>query len=178
MSDKASDEEIQVPFCDFHGKVKEDWLDFNGHMNVAYYTRAVDDATDLWWTRIGVGPEYVKAHGRSVFAVESHVVYKRELRLDDPIHVTVRLLGYDEKRIHLFFELYKSGPDTSGPEYLSATQELMAVHVDMTKRAAVPFPKEVLGRLEKILEAHSKLPIPDAVGRRIALKGKRAHGEG
>ena len=173
MSNATSDETIQAPFCDFHGKVAESWLDFNGHMNVAYYTRAVDDATDLWWTRIGVGPEYVKTHGRSVFAVESHVVYKRELRLDDPIHVTVRLLGYDEKRIHLFFELYKSDPG-----YLSATQELMAVHVDMTKRAAVPFPEDVLGRLEKILEAHSKLPIPDAAGRRSALKGNRARASG
>ncbi|MGB1547099.1 MAG: thioesterase family protein [Alphaproteobacteria bacterium] len=164
---------IPAPFCEFHSKVEESWLDFNGHMNVAYYTRAFDDATDLWWTFIGVGPKYVKAVGRSVFAVEAHTVYKRELRLGDALHVTTRLLGFDQKRIHLFFELYQSEKNT-----LSATQEMMAVHVDMTQRAAVPFPKDVLERMEEILKVHSTLPVPEEAGRRIALAGKRTQPSG
>ena len=164
---------IQTPFCEFRSRVEESWLDFNGHMNVAYYTRAFDDATELWWAFIGVGPAYVKAHGHSVFAVEAHVVYKRELRTGDPFHVTTQLLGFDPKRIHLFFEIHQSEKD-----YLSATQELMAVHVDMTKRAATPFPDNVLARLEEIEKAHSTLPIPDEAGRHIALKGKRPRASG
>ncbi|MCE2509943.1 MAG: thioesterase family protein [Alphaproteobacteria bacterium] len=164
---------IPMPFCEFHSRVEEGWLDFNGHMNVAYYTRAFDDATDLWWTFIGVGPEYVKAKGRSVFAVESHTVYKRELRLGDPIHVTTRLLGFDEKRIHLFFELHHSEKN-----YLSATQELMAVHVDMQQRAAMPFPENVASRLDEILKVHATHPVPDEAGRGIALRSKRARPSG
>ncbi len=164
---------IPTPFCEFHSQVEENWLDFNGHMNVTYYTRAFDDATERWWAFIGVGPKYVKAHGRSVFAVEAHVVYKRELRVADPFHVTTQLLGFDQKRIHLFFEIHQSEKN-----YLSATQELMVVHVDMTERAAMPFPDNVLARLEEIQKAHSTLPIPEQAGRHIALKGKRPGASG
>ena len=159
---------IQTPFCEFRSKVKTRWLDFNGHMNVTYYTRAFDDATELWWTFIGVGPKYVKAYSRSVFAVESHVVYKRELRAGNPFHVTTQLLGYDKKRIHLFFEIHQSEKN-----YLSATQELMVVHVDMIDRAAMAFPESVLDRLADIQKAHSTLPFPEQAGRHIALKNKR-----
>ena len=34
---------IPTPFCEFHSQVEENWLDFNGHMNVAYYLRALDE---------------------------------------------------------------------------------------------------------------------------------------
>lgn len=161
-------EAIPTPFCAYKSRVEKDWLDYNGHMNVAYYTRAFDEATDLWWTYLGLGPEYVKAEGRSVFAVEAHVVYKRELQLGAPLHVTTRLLGFDEKRMHVFLELHHSEKN-----YLSATEELMVVHVDMKKRAAVPFPDAVLGRLEAALAAHSQLPVPEQVGRQIAVKPRR-----
>lgn len=161
-------EAIQTPFSEYKNQVAKSWLDYNGHMNVAYYTKAFDEATDMWWTYLGLGPDYVKAKGRSVFAVEAHVVYKRELQLDAPLYVTTRLLGFDAKRMHVFLELHHAQSN-----YLAATEELMVVHVDMAKRAAVPFPGAVMARLETVLAAHATLPVPDEAGRKIALKNRQ-----
>jgi acyl-CoA thioester hydrolase len=48
----------------------------------------------------------------------------------------------------------------------------MALHVDMTARKTVAFPHTIAARLARMKAAHAALPLPDAVGRRIAMPGK------
>jgi acyl-CoA thioester hydrolase len=45
----------------------------------------------------------------------------------------------------------------------------MALHVDMAARKTVPFPDAIAARLAKMKAAHAALPVPEAVGRRIAM---------
>ena len=54
---------------------------------------------------IGLGPTYLERHKHTTMVAEAHVRYLRELKLDDPVRVTVQLLDYDAKRIHLFEQL-------------------------------------------------------------------------
>ncbi|MEW5704686.1 MAG: thioesterase family protein [Pseudomonadota bacterium] len=162
---------LEAPYRAYAGKVEPSWLDYNGHMNVAYYTQVFDDAIDRWWGHVGLGPKYIEAKKCSAFAVEAHVIYKRELHAGDSFDVTAQLLGFDAKRMHLFFELLHAGEG-----FVSATQEMLVVHVDMTKRAAVPFPEAIVGRLQEVLAVHAKLPQPAEVGRQIAMKSRRTGG--
>ena len=82
------------------GEVRPEWIDFNGHMNLAYYVLAFDHATDRFLHHIGLGEKYFRQENRSVFVLETHVVYKQELKLGDRMRFTTQLLGFDAKRIH------------------------------------------------------------------------------
>ena len=83
-------------------RVEPQWIDYNGHLNVAYYNVLFDRAIDEVYELIGLGPTYLERHKHSTMVAEAHVRYLREVHQDDPVRVTVQLLDYDAKRIHLF----------------------------------------------------------------------------
>src|SRR5687768_17340258 len=94
-----------APFVSSTMKVEPAWIDLNGHLNMAYYhvlfDRAMDEAFDL----LGIGPDHVEKRKGSFFTAEVHTVYKRELKLDDPVRVTLQLVDHDEKRLHYYLEI-------------------------------------------------------------------------
>ena len=84
------------------GKVLPEWIDINGHMNVAYYVLAFDLGVDALWRQLGITDKYIETTQCSTFAVECHVTYQAELKEAEPYIVTSQILAYDEKRIHQF----------------------------------------------------------------------------
>jgi len=48
---------MRGPFL-FETEVKPEWIDYNGHMNVAYYVLAFDHAIDDFYGRLGLGEAY------------------------------------------------------------------------------------------------------------------------
>jgi acyl-CoA thioester hydrolase len=156
---------IAAPLTLYEGQVIPEWIDINGHMNVAYYVLAFDYATDKLFDFIGVGGNYLEVRGLSMFALEAHVTYQRELHLGDPLRVTTQLLGFDAKRLHFFHRMYHGTED-----FLAATSEWLGMHIDMEARRSAPFPDDISARLAEITEAHASLPRPPEVGRVIGLK--------
>lgn len=157
------------PAAPFLCRVLPEWIDFNGHMNVAYYVLAFDKATDQLFDRLGIGDAYRRATGYSMFMLEAHVTYERELKEGDPLSIETRLIDADAKRLHFFHRMYHAEQG-----YLAATNELLAVHVDTTGPRSAPFPAQVAAAIESMLAEHRQLPRPPQVGRRIALGNKRA----
>jgi acyl-CoA thioester hydrolase len=96
-----------------------------------------------------------------------HVRYLREVREGDLLRVTVQLLDYDAKRIHLFEQLLHATEN-----WVSATSESMTLHVDMAAKKVAPFPDSVIRALERMKQAHAELPRPEATGRRVAMPGR------
>ena len=106
MVDRADPEPVFfAPFVSSMMRVEPQWIDYNGHLNMAYYNVLFDRAVDEVYDLIGLGPDYLKQRGHSTMVAEMHVRYLRELRDGDPVRVTVQLLDYDAKRIHLFEQL-------------------------------------------------------------------------
>ena len=145
--------------------VRPEWIDYNGHMNVAYYLLAFDHATDALLEHLGLGQSYLKATNRSTFTLEVHITYDKEVKESDPLRFTTQILDYDPKRIHYIHCMYHA---TEG--YLAATNEVMTAHVDLEARRIAPMPEEMLDRLEKIMQTHRALPVPPQVGRRIGIR--------
>jgi acyl-CoA thioester hydrolase len=156
-----------APFVSSVMRVEDAWIDYNGHLNMAYYNVLFDRAVDEALTLLGCGPDYVKARKHSCFIAEVHVRYLRELHAGDPVRVTFQLLGHDAKRMHFFEQLYHA---TEG--WMSATSENMALHVDMTAKKTAAFPPEVAECLAQMQAAHAHLPVPEAAGRKIAMPAK------
>ena len=157
-----------APFVSSVMRVEPAWIDYNGHLNMAYYNVLFDRAVDEVLELVGCGADYVKARKHSWFTAEVHVRYLRELNAGDPVRVTFQLLDHDAKRMHFFEQLFHA---TEG--WVSATSENMALHVDMAAKKTAGFSPEVAACLARLKAAHAKLPVPEAAGRRIDMPSKR-----
>jgi len=157
---------FSAPFVSSVMRVEPAWIDYNGHLNMAYYNVLFDRAVDEVYELLGCGLAYLKETQHSFFTAEVHVRYLRELHAGDSVRVTLQLIDYDAKRLHYFEELYHADAG-----FLSASSENMAVHVDMAAKKAAAFPQTILARVERMKAAHAGLPVPHGVGRRIAMRG-------
>jgi acyl-CoA thioester hydrolase len=155
-----------APFVSSVMKVEPAWIDYNGHLNMAYYNVLFDRAVDEVFELLGCGVDYVKK-GFSTFTAEVHVRYLRELHEGDPVRVTFQLLEYDNKRMHYFEQLFHAQEG-----WVSATSENMSLHVDMKAKRVSPFPPEVVRRLLQMKASHGQLPRPEAAGRSVQMPVK------
>jgi len=149
--------------------VRPEWIDYNGHMNVAYYVLAFDHATDRLLDLIGLGMDYARSSGHSTFVLETHVTYAQEVKLRDRLRFRAQLLDADAKRLHYFIEMHQ-GKDG----YLAATSEQIALHVDLAARRGAPIPDAAMRRVQALLAVHRDLPRPEAAGRVIGIRRERA----
>jgi acyl-CoA thioester hydrolase len=156
-----------APFVSSLMHVEPSWIDYNGHLNMAYYNVLFDRAVDQAFDLLGIGPAYVMARRHSCFTAEIHVRYLRELHAGDPVRVTFQLLDYDAKRMHYFEQLFHASDG-----WVSATSENMSLHVDLEAKKTAAFPSEAMKRLGEMKASHARLPVPEAAGRRIAMPGK------
>jgi acyl-CoA thioester hydrolase len=160
---------IESPLLLYNGVVQPEWIDYNNHMNIAYYVLAFDHATDALIDYVGMGQDYREQTQCSTFVVESHINFQRELIAGDSIHVTTQLLGFDSKRIHYFHRMYHTHKG-----FLAATTELIAIHVDLKLRHSDAMPLPVLDRFNAIMTHHVQLPRPPQSGRVIGIQSKPA----
>src|SRR5712692_7571890 len=156
-----------APFRSSVMQIEPQWIDYNGHLNMAYYNVMFDRAVDELWLKLEIGPGYMKERHGSTFTAECHVRYLQEIHLGDPVQVSILLVAADEKRLHTFKELRHA---TEG--WLSATSENMTIHIDMAARKTAPFPADIRTRIEAVAKAHAAVVRPEGVGRRVAMPSK------
>lgn len=149
----------------YRGTVLPEWIDYNQHMNVAYYVLAFDEGVDSLWDVFGITADHIRDNDSSTFAVESHINYLGELQLDDPFIVTTQVLSYDAKRIHQFQRMYHADKG-----YLAATCEWMNLHVDLKVRKVAPWPEHVLEGIRHFVERQGDWPWPNKVCGRMRVK--------
>ncbi len=147
------------------GQVLPEWIDINGHMNVAYYVLAFDLAVDALWREFGITDEHIHDNHSSTFAVESHVMYRRELKEGDPYIVTAQILAYDKKRIHQFQRMYHAQEG-----FLAATAEWMNLHVDLKTRRVAPWPDKILENINRVVLSQGKWAYPSDAGRVMRVR--------
>ncbi len=159
---------VPAPLALHSERVRAEWLDYNDHMNVAYYVVVFDHASEAFVEYVGMGEAYTRATRGSWVVLEAHNTFSRELRRDDPLRVETQVLAHDDKRVHLFHTLRHAGEG-----HPAATSEQMVMHVDLEARRASPFPPAVRERLRQVAEAHAGLPRPPELGRIIGLPPPR-----
>jgi carnitine 3-dehydrogenase len=140
--------------------VAPEWIDYNGHMTEGRYLMVLADATDAFLAHVGVDAPYVDT-GRSYYTVETHIRHLDEAHVGQGLYVLTRLLGHDEKRLHLFHELRRAD------DRPLATGEHMLLHVDRAAQRTVPASAALLDALDAIARTQHGLPRPEGAGSRI-----------
>jgi carnitine 3-dehydrogenase len=141
--------------------VEPGWIDYNGHMTEHRYLEVMADSTDAFLRAIGILGPYIDS-GRSYYTVETHIRHLGEAHAGARISVATRLLGHDEKRLHLFHELLGDEDGT-----LIATGEHMLLHVDRAAGRTAPAAPEILAALAEIAAAQRELPWPEGAGNQV-----------
>ncbi|MCK8787709.1 thioesterase family protein [Roseomonas sp. NAR14] len=122
-------------------RVRREWVDHYGHMNLAYYLVVFDLATDRLWPSLGLG-DGLRAAGLGTFAAENWVGYRREVREGMPLDCDSEVLACDAKRLLLRHRMHHAAEG-----WLSAENEALFLCVDLAARRVVPWPEPVLAQL-------------------------------
>jgi len=160
-------EPIPAPFDRYRARVRPEWIDNNGHMNMGYYVVVFDLATDAWLDWVGLDAGHRETQQVTTFCLEAHVTYHREVREGDPLRFTTRLLGHDARRIHYLHEMFHADAG-----YLASTNELMSLHVSQATRRGAPMAPAILARLAQVQVVHDALPRLPQVGRVMGLAAR------
>ena len=147
--------------------VRPEWCDYNNHLNMSFYVLIFDHGADMFHASLGMDKPYRLDTNCSTFAVETHTSYLAEVYDGDEVCTTTQLLDFDEKRLHYFHRMYhaKNG-------FLSATMEIMTVHVDLGLRKVVPMGDHIRARVETLFDDYRGLSRPDRAGRLIGIARK------
>ncbi|MFT9773622.1 3-hydroxyacyl-CoA dehydrogenase NAD-binding domain-containing protein [Brevibacterium casei] len=129
--------------ADYSTPVREEWIDYNGHLSEAYYVLVFGFATDQVMDELGLDAAYRKASGCSLYTVESHIRYLDEVSLGATLTVRPRLVSAGAKKLHLAYEMFVD-------DRVVATEEILALHVDQNADRAVEFPTEIAERIAEV----------------------------
>ncbi|MGY0020117.1 thioesterase family protein [Streptomyces sp. YJ-C3] len=149
-----------------HRTVRPEWIDYNGHMSEAFYVLAFGHATDALMIETGLHSGYRESTGCSLYTVESHIRYLRDVPEGAHLAIRTRVLGVAAKKARFTHEMYVVPDDSAEPDADAApvaTTELLALHVDQKAGRATEFPEPVHDRFRALTE-----PAPDWAGRSIA----------
>ncbi|MBF7016292.1 thioesterase family protein [Staphylococcus durrellii] len=150
----------------YQTNVKVDWVDHNNHMNDAAYNRVFSDATDGWLAYLGLDKDTIENLAYTVFTLENHVMFLKELKVYDQVTVNVSLIDYDEKRLHCFMTLLNKD------EVKCATYEVMLMGMDTNKQRPSEFPKKIKTAINDYANIVCDSDSASELGHKIEIKRK------
>lgn len=146
--------------------IRPEWIDYNGHLNLAYYHVLFDQGADEDLAALGLGADYARSRGMTTYVAENHVCYVREVFQRDSVFVTGQIVDFDEKRLHIYQELrHEDG-------WLAATLEGLVLSIDMSGPKVAPWPEDVLDAITAAAAQDALLPRPERLGLSVGIRRK------
>ena len=148
--------------------VLPEWIDYNGHMNVAFYTKAFDTAFDeVLEDYFGIGESFVARSRLGPMSLQSNFFYLEELLEGEAFYVNALLVDCDKKRMHFFGEIIA---ETDGRR--AAAFESLSLCVDLDERKSAEYPDWAQARMQAMLAAQADVPRPKEIGQTIGIRRK------
>ncbi len=133
------------------GRVKSEWVDYNRHMNLAFYIHLFDVAWETLLEKFNIGEDSAINQKRTTFAVESHTTYDKEVKVGDEVDLNLLFLDHDKKRI-----VYKLEMLHKEEKYLAATTEVCSLYVDLSVRKVIEFELEKSNLIDSFIDENKK----------------------
>ena len=163
---KGFDGPYETPIILPEKKVIRDWIDFNGHMNVAFFTLVFDQSLDVFLEDVlGIGETHALENKQGPFVLQAHYHYLNEMTLDERFKVRLLVVDHDEKRMHLCLDIFSINRDK-----VIAVSEKILVNVNLDIRKTEPYPLWAYNRLDTLKKTHEKYDFPQVLGKSIGLK--------
>ena len=129
--------------------IKKEWIDYNNHMNMAYYVLVFDDVWEIMLEKFLMGEKSAKSSNRSTMVVETHTTYNSEVKLNDEVEINLSFFDHDKKRLHYKMEMIDK---SSGK--LSATLEMLSLYIDLGKRKVTEFEEDKVKVMDTFISSN------------------------
>ncbi len=131
-------------------KIINDWTDYNGHMNLAFYILVFDKGAENILSKFKMGEQSAKTTKKSTMAVETHTTYKNEVKEGEEVEIYLSFLDHDKKRIHYKLEMYEKSKNI-----LSATTEVLSLYIDLNYRKVAEFEENKVKIMDEFIKENS-----------------------
>ena len=115
-------------------KILSKWVDYNNHLNMAYYILIFDEAWEIMLGKIKMGAHSAKTSKRSTMVVETHTQYINEVKENEEVDIILTFFDHDKKRLHLKLEMIEKKS-----KKLSASMEWISLYIDLNIRKVTEF---------------------------------------
>ncbi len=127
-------------------EVKKEWVDYNSHMNMAYYVLIIDRAWEVALEKFKMGANAAKSENRSTMVVETNTKYLNEVKEGDEVDINLKYFDHDKKRLHIKMEMVAKKTNK-----LSASMEWISLYIDLSKRKVTEFENEKLKLMDDFI---------------------------
>jgi acyl-CoA thioesterase FadM len=145
---------VPTPFRGYRAPVREEWIDYNGHLSDGYYAVVFSAANELLLEEVGVSADYRAATGRAMYTVEAHLRYLAEAARGDVLAAQSSLVEADVKRLRVHTVLRLEG---GVPVATENTCTCMSIRLGVWSSRS---PDNVQVRVDRLLRTHAETERP------------------
>ena len=131
--------------------IKKEWIDYNNHMNMAYYVLVFDEVWEIILQKFKMGENSAKTSNMSTMVVETHTTYNNEVKLGDEVEINLTFFDHDKKRLHFKMEMIEKSS-----KKLSATLEMLSLYIDLKQRKVAEFEQEKIDIMDEFIETNKE----------------------
>ena len=128
-------------------KIINNWTDYNGHMNLAFYILVFDKGAEEILSKFKMGEHSAKTTKKSTMVVETHTTYNNEVKEGEEVDVFISNFDHDKKRLHYKLEMYEKNKNV-----LSATTEVLALYIDLNLRKVAEFENDKVKIMDQFIQ--------------------------
>jgi len=139
-------------------EVKKEWVDYNNHMNMAYYVLIIDRAWEVALEKFQMGANAAKNENRSTMVVETNTKYLNEVKEGEEVDINLTYFDHDKKRLHIKMEMVNKKS-----KKLSASMEWISLYIDLSKRKVTEFENEKLELMDEFIKEHKSNFLSDGL---------------
>ena len=128
-------------------KIVKEWVDYNNHLNMAYYVLIFDQAWEIILNKFKMGAYSAKFERRSTMAVETNTKYINEVKENQEVDIMLTFFDHDNKRLHLNLEMIEKKT-----KKISASIEWLSLYVNLETRKVFEFENEKIKIMDDFID--------------------------
>ena len=134
-------QKLSLPTKVSTGSVKEDWIDYNGHMNMAYYVQCFEESSDFLLEHMDLGYRYAIEEQKGVFVIKCEVNYRKEINLYENFIISLEELVCKGKKLIVGLKMLNEKNEKI------ADYKILNLNVDLETKKSNAFSSKIIAQL-------------------------------
>ena len=134
-------QKLSLPIKVSKGTVKEDWIDYNGHMNMAYYVQCFEESSDFLLEHMDLGYRYAIEEQKGVFVIKCEINYRKEIDLHKNFIISLEELVCKGKKLIVGLKMSNENNETI------AEYKILNLNVDLETKKSSNFSPKIIAQL-------------------------------
>ena len=134
-------QKLSLPIKVSQGTVKEDWIDYNGHMNMAYYVQCFEESSDFLLEYMDLGYLYAIEEQKGVFVIKCEINYRKEINLHENFIISLEELECKGKKLIVGLKMLNEKNEKI------ADYKILNLNVDLETKKSSTFSPKIIAQL-------------------------------